>query len=48
MTNSEKILIEAEALAQKMYGRECDWSHIGHMLAVQNALKAMELERRDK
>jgi hypothetical protein len=46
MYDAEKILIEANALAQKMYPKACDWSYESHMLAVQNALRAMELEKR--
>ena len=45
MYDAEKILIEANALAQKMYPKACGWSYESNMLAVQNALKARELEK---
>lgn len=45
MYDAEKILKEAEILAQKVYPTQCKWTPEAHMLAVQNALKAMELEK---
>ena len=45
MYDAEKILIEANALAQKIYPKACGWKNETYMMAVQNALKAMELEK---
>ena len=42
MKDAEEILIEANALAQKMYPKAC-WRNETYMMAVQNALKAIEI-----
>ena len=45
MYDAEKILREAEALARKVYPTQYLWRPEVYMLAVQTALKAMELEK---